>query len=63
MAVPDQSESVAENKRLREERDRWEALARRLYGLMGEEGERLLPGDLESSELLRVASDEEEARP
>jgi hypothetical protein len=36
-----------ENARLRRERDRWRDLARRLYHLMGEEAESLLPGDLE----------------
>jgi hypothetical protein len=37
----------AEIERLQDERDQWRSLARRLYHLMGEEAESLLPGDLE----------------
>jgi hypothetical protein len=37
----------------REQAAKWEALARRLYRLIGEDAERLLPGDVESVELLR----------
>jgi len=37
----------AEIDLLQEDRDRWRRLARRLYDLMGEQAEALLPGELE----------------
>jgi mannose/cellobiose epimerase-like protein (N-acyl-D-glucosamine 2-epimerase family) len=49
----DWGELVAEVKRLRERAEKAEELARLLYSFLGESANALLPGGLESSEILR----------